>query len=366
MFDLAAYMNSGISGLLLDALKISASRPRELVFLRSFFKSLGLSEKRRRDNDEAGLHVPPFLIASITSNCNLFCSGCYARANQSCAGAENTGKALDAGKWSQLFREAADLGVCFILLAGGEPLLRPDVLEAAAACPEIIFPIFTNGTLLDDKALELFDRHRNLLPVVSIEGERGETDARRGAGVFDSIMAAMAGFKKRKILFGASITATRGNIDAVTGESFVKGLRKRGCGLAFYVEYVPSDNISLDQAPTAIERALLAERIKGLKKAVNMLFISFPGDEQFTGGCLAAGRGFMHINADGRVEPCPFSPYSDTNLSNLSLAEALRSPFLASMREDGFLLGEHDGGCLLFEKRAEVEKMLQENRNETA
>jgi MoaA/NifB/PqqE/SkfB family radical SAM enzyme len=97
-----------------------------------------------------------------------------------------------------------------------------------------------------------------------------------------------------------------------------------------------------------------------------MLFISFPGDEQFTGGCLAAGRGFMHINADGSVEPCPFSPYSDTNLSGISLAEALKSPFLTAMREGGFLLGEHDGGCLLFEKRKEVEELLKETQDKSA
>lgn len=44
-----------------------------------------------------------------------------------------------------------------------------------------------------------------------------------------------------------------------------------------------------------------------------MVFLSFSGDEKYVGGCLAAGRGFFHINANGEVEPCPFSPYSDVN-----------------------------------------------------
>lgn len=362
MFDLTRHMNDGIRTLLLDALKVSVRRPRQLKFLHAFAKNLGLSEKRRAENAKDGLHVPPFLIASITANCNLFCAGCYARANQSCAGAGIAGKQLGADKWGRLFEEAESLGVCFILLAGGEPLLRPDVLEAAAARPGIIFPVFTNGTLMGGQALALFDAHRNLVPIVSIEGEREATDARRGPGVYDRVAEAMEALKERKVLFGASITVTKENAGAVTDERFVSALRERGCGIAFYVEYVPADETSHESAPGDAERRLLADNLEKLRERVDMLFISFPGDEKLTGGCLAAGRGFMHINADGSVEPCPFSPFSDTNLADLPLAEALRSPFLASMREGGFLLGEHDGGCLLHEKRAEVEALLKETR----
>jgi MoaA/NifB/PqqE/SkfB family radical SAM enzyme len=363
MFDLTDYMNAGLKALLLDALKVSASRPAELKFLRAFSKNLEPAEARRAENEKAGLHVPPFLIASITSNCNLFCSGCYARANQSCAGETAAGKPMNAERWGKLFEEAEGLGVCFILLAGGEPLLRPDVLKAAAERPGIIFPVFTNGTLFEDNALRLFDERRNLLPVISIEGEREATDARRGAGVHDRIEETVKALAKRKILFGASITVTKNNIGAVTDESFVRSLKKRGCGMVFYIEYVPSDNESAELAPGDAERKQLEERIERLKRAVNMLFVSFPGDEKYTGGCLAAGRGFVHVNMDGSVEPCPFSPYSDTNLADISLAEALKSPFLTSMREGGFLLGEHDGGCLLFEKREEVEELLKSAKN---
>jgi MoaA/NifB/PqqE/SkfB family radical SAM enzyme len=365
MFDLTAYMNTSINGLLLDALKVSVAKPAERSFLRAFLKNLGQSEKRREEHERAGLHVPPFLIASITSNCNLLCAGCYARANQSCA-ASAAGKPLSAEKWGSLFAEAEGLGVCFILLAGGEPLMRPDVLKAAASHPGVIFPVFTNGTLFDEKTLDLFDRHRNLIPVISIEGEKEDTDARRGNGVYEKTIKAMAGLKARQALFGVSITVTRNNVEAVTRERLVRGLKRLGCGLVFYVEYVPADNVSLDLAPGEAERELLADRIESLKKKVKMVYTSFPGDEKYTGGCLAAGRGFVHVNMDGSVEPCPFSPYSDTNLADISLAQALRSPFLASMREGGFLFGEHEGGCLLFDRRSEVEALLDEAKKNTA
>jgi MoaA/NifB/PqqE/SkfB family radical SAM enzyme len=362
MFDLLAHMNSSIRMLIVDALKVSVRKPKQLAFFRTFFKNLGKTQAKREAYEKDGLHVPPFLIASITSNCNLFCTGCYARANQAC-GSSIAGKPLSVERWNELFTEAGELGICFILLAGGEPLLKPEVLEAAAQHPEIIFPIFTNGTLLDESMLELIDGHRNLLPIISLEGDRDSTDARRGEGVYDSIMDSMAKLKEKKILFGTSITVTRNNVQEVTDEAYIKRLRKFGCGLVFFIEYVPSDRMSRELAPTNIERALLEANIEKLKKASPMLYISFPGDEKYSGGCLAAGRGFVHINMDGSVEPCPFSPYSDTNLAGISLVKALKSPFLTSMRENGMLMGEHDGGCLLFERQAEVMQLLNESKN---
>ncbi len=90
----------------------------------------------------------------------------------------------------------------------------------------------------------------------------------------------------------------------------------------------------------------------------DMVFLAFPGDEESAGGCLAAGRGFFHINSHGGAEPCPFSPYYDINVKDTSLREALRSPLFMSLRDHSILTGEHSGGCVLFEKRADVEAIL--------
>lgn len=361
MIDLLSHMSAGIRTLLLDSLKAAAGKPAQLKFLYAFLKNLAKSQKQREKLEASGLHVPPFLIASITANCNLFCTGCYARANQqACSGSQGK-QPLDAARWDALFAEARELGVCFILLAGGEPMLRLDVLEAAGRYPEIIFPVFTNGTLMTGQMLDFFEEHRNLIPVISLEGSQQTTDSRRGAGVYDKVNEAMAALKARRVFFGTSITVTSENIASVTEASFVHGLREKGCCLVFYVEYVPADQVSAHLAPTAQDRIVLEKNTQVLKNMSDMLIISFPGDEKETGGCLAAGRGFVHINMDGSVEPCPFSPYSDTNLKDISLVQALQSPFLSRMREDGFLLGEHAGGCLLFEKQEEVRDLLKDS-----
>ncbi len=62
--------------------------------------------------------------------------------------------------------------------------------------------------------------------------------------------------------------------------------------------------------------------------------------------------------SNGGAELCPFSPYSDTNLKSCSLLEALQSPLFKKLAETEMLLGNHDGGCLLFEKESQVKELL--------
>jgi MoaA/NifB/PqqE/SkfB family radical SAM enzyme len=89
-----------------------------------------------------------------------------------------------------------------------------------------------------------------------------------------------------------------------------------------------------------------------------LVFIAVPWDEEEQGGCLAFGRGFMHISASGDVEPCPFDPYSDASLRDMPLKEALKSLFLAAMRENHDMFSETVGDCALWKNREQVERLL--------
>ena len=111
---------------------------------------------------------------------------------------------LTGEEWKSIFDEADELGVSFILLAGGEPMLRRDIIEAAGKRQNILFPIFTNGTFIDKRYFELFDKCRNLVPIMSIEGEQEITDNRRGKGVYAQLIRNMDEFKARDLIFGAS------------------------------------------------------------------------------------------------------------------------------------------------------------------
>ena len=357
-FDLDRYLTEGVEALLRDAARAALDNPREAAFLAQFALSARNAARRRQKFARKGEHIPSFLIASITERCNLACSGCYARANGACGSAARDD--MTAQQWGRIFDEAQQLGIVLILLAGGEPLLRADVLEQATHRPGLLFPVFTNGTLLQAEALTIFDRHRNLVPILSLEGDAARTDARRGSGVMAALQSAMEELHRRAVLFGVSITITRSNLPEVTADSFVSALQASGCRVVLYVEYVSADGQSHDLAPGEAERRLLDDRLLALRAQLpGVIFVSFPGDERLSSGCLAAGRGFFHINAQGGAEPCPFSPYSDTDIRERPLREALHSPLFLRLQQGDLLTMGHDGACALLSHEAAVRELLQ-------
>lgn len=359
-FNLQDYMTKGVENIVKEALRATLSDPKESLFMLQYAAASKEASKRRAKLSEEGENIPPFLIASITSNCNLHCAGCYSRANHACSD-EAPVSQLTGEEWKRIFLEARELGIGFVLLAGGEPMLRKDVIEAAGTIPEILFPIFTNGTLLGKQYIELFRKHRNLVPVISIEGHEEKTDQRRGEGMYDTIQNAMQLLRENKILFGTSVTVTKENLKEVASESFIKTLGESGTKLVFYVEFVPVTEEAAGLAPGDEERAYLNERLSVLRAShEEIVFVSFPGDEKSSGGCLAAGRGFFHINSHGGAEPCPFSPYSDINVKNTSIREALHSGLFEKLRTSGTLLEEHAGGCVLFERKDIVMQFMSE------
>ena len=354
-FNLEKYLSDGIEQLIKDALKVTFKNPKQSAFFLRFAKASKTASKRRNEFKEAGKHIPPFLIASITGDCNLNCIGCYSHANNPCDKTQE----LSSAAWERIFSEAVDMGIPVILLAGGEPLLRPDVIEAATKQKDILFPVFTNGTMLDETGIQLFEKHRNLVPVISIEGDEATTDSRRGDGMYKKVISVMHSLQNRGVLFGTSITVTSDNLDSVTDISFISELEKNGCKVILFVEYVPVEKpgIALNEKT----RDKLAEGINDLRASqTGMIIISFPGDEAESGGCLAAGRGFFHISASGNAEPCPFSPYSDMNITDTPLIDALDSPLFTRLREEGLLTTPHTGGCVLFEQESVVASLVSE------
>ena len=359
-FDLQNHIEQGVEKIVADTIKATLKNPKESAFMAKFAMASRKASKVRQKNEQEGLHVPGFLIASITSSCNLHCAGCYSRCNNATVDTPPV-RQLTSEEWLRIFREADELGVSFIMLAGGEPMIRRDIIEAAGKMQNIIFPIFTNGTFVDDCYFRLLDECRNLIPVMSIEGGKEVTDARRGTGIYDKVSSNMDAFKEKGLIFGASITVTTENIKEVTSREFVDSLIEKGCKLAIFIEFVPVTEEARHLAPGDEERAYMAETLEKLRESTSdIVLLSFPGDELAMGGCMAAGREFFHINSHGGAEPCPFSPYSDVNIKETSLREAISSPLFRKLQENGVLSGEHVGGCVLYEKRDQVEALVAE------
>ena len=185
-FDIQQYMTRGVERIVTDALRATMKNPRESAYMLRFAAASKKASKKRAVAEKAGEHIPPFLIASITSSCNLHCAGCYSRCNEATTDHKPVDQ-LSGEEWNRIFDEAEEMGVSFILLAG---------------------------------------------------------------------------------------------------------------------------------------------------------------------------RGFFHINSHGGAEPCPFSPYSDVNVRNTSLKEAVHSKLFRLLREKDILADDHKGGCTLFAKRELVEAQL--------
>ena len=356
--NIQEYMTAGVENIIKNAVKVTLTNPAQSIFMAKFAVSAKASSKRREISEKAGEHIPAFLIASITSSCNLHCAGCYARAVHSCVDDKPTGQ-LSAEEWDSIFEQAEEMGISFILLAGGEPMIRRDVMEMAGKRQNILFPIFTNGTLIDDIYMGMMKRSRNLLPIFSIEGKEKQTDSRRGEGVYAKVLSAMEEMQRERLMFGSSVTVTKENLEEVTSDAFIQKLAERDCKALFFVEFVPMTRELEKLAPGDLEREYMNRRLAEIrKKYQDMVFLCFPGDEKSSGGCIAAGRGFFHINSHGGAEPCPFSPYSDVNVRDTSLREALHSNLFLKLQNSGTLMEDHKGGCVLYEKRKEVENCL--------
>ena len=346
--------DSVISDCLSQALRIIAADPAlaipGTVILHHQKKAAAVRERHERE----GLLVPPVMIVSITSRCNLACAGCYMQHRGPASQPEMSQTLL-----AMIAGQAAELGVSIIVIAGGEPLVRLDeILNLARTHPEILFPVFTNGLLIDETVATKIAACRNIVPVISFEGFRNETDSRRGRGVYDRLLVACSYLKSRKIFFGCSVTTTRENFSQVVDPAFIEEMSGAGARVFTYVEYVPMEAGTEELVLTAEQKNHLQIVLAHFNRTFPALFIGFPGDETTYGGCLAAGRGFVHVSPSGDLEPCPAAPYSDANLAVVPLKEALASRLLGRIRNEPEVLTETAGGCALRANRAWVQKIL--------
>jgi MoaA/NifB/PqqE/SkfB family radical SAM enzyme len=353
--DFRKVLNESLSIFFKDALRVAFTNPAQAYFFLKTARWQSKAAQTRSRWQKQGVHVPPIMIFSITNKCNLHCKGCYHQALREFAQME-----MDHGKLRSIIAEAKELGISFIVLGGGEPFIRQEILEITKEFPEVIFLVFTNGLLIDEEKINQMKEQRNIVPVISLEGNEENTDDRRGQGVYRRLLKIVDKLKDKGIFWSISFTITRSNFHNITDRDFIHNLVKLGCKLFFFVEYTPISEGTEDWVLTDQQRINLIKIRDQFRSEYSALFVAVPGDEEEIGGCLSAGRGFVHISADGNVEPCPFAPYSDVNLQDLSLKEALQSKFLEKIRDNHDQLCETEGGCALWIKREWVRSMFHD------
>ncbi len=338
-----------------DALRISIKRPSQAYF---FYRTIRWQQKAARIRsqwEENDVHVPPIMIFSVTDRCNLHCKGCYAQAIDRSSKGE-----MSKAKVRNIIEEARDLGISFMVIAGGEPFIRPEIVDIMKDFPEIIFLVFTNGLLIDDELLVKLRRQKNVVPLISLEGYADDTNERRGHGVYERLQRIITRVKNKGVFFGTSLTITRSTFDTLTSHDFISDLVDVGCKFFLFLEYTPIKEGTEHWLLTDEQRGRTMRLMRSFRAKWPALFIAVPGDEEEIGGCLSAGRGFIHVSADGDVEPCPFAPYSDVNLKHVSLKDALQSEFLRAIRENQGEIHETGAGCALWVQRKWVRSLLHD------
>jgi len=354
-FNINKIVNDALRIFFKDAVRIALTSPSQSVFFLRTYRWQNKAAKTRQKLELQGLHVPPILVISVTSKCNLHCAGCYHQALRSKPDAEMSDERIE-----RLVNEAKELGISFIVLAGGEPLMRPNILDISKETPEIMFLMFTNGLLLNEQILERMASNKNIVPLLSLEGYQIDTDGRRGTGVYNQLLKSIDKLKNKGLFWGTTLTLTRTNFAEVTDETFIKKLVDSGCKFFMMVEYTPVIAGTEDWVLSEEQKSKVIAIRNGFRKKFPAMFIALPWDEEEIGGCLSAGRGFIHVSSEGNVEPCPFIAYSDTNLKNLSLKEGLQSKMLKTIRENHAELKEIQG-CALWEKREWVKSLAKES-----
>ena len=273
-------------------------------------------------------NIPWAILLDPTSACNLHCTGCWA--------AEYGNKLnLSFEEIDDIIRQGKKMGVYMYIYTGGEPLVRKkDLIHLCEVHPDCIFLCFTNGTLIDDTFADEMLRVKNFVPAISLEGFEEATDSRRGQGVYDKVLAAMARLHKRKLFYGISACYTSHNYDSITARSFLDKLVAEGAYFVWYFHYMPVGNdASPELLPTPDQRLEVYNRIQEYRNSHPLFLMDFQNDGKYVGGCIAGGRRYLHINANGDVDPCVFIHYSDANIRKMSLLDALRSPMFMAYHD---------------------------------
>lgn len=294
----------------------------------------------RRFRAQFGCGPPWFITVSPGHACNLRCSGCYADSGDGAA-------RLPWPVFDRIIGEARELwGAPLVVLSGGEPLAYRsdghDLLDAVEAHRDCMFLMFTNGTLIDGDVAARLARLGNLTAAISVEGLRGRTDERRGAGCFDRVLQAMACLRRAGVPFGISATATRHNCTELLSDEFLDFFfGQQGAFYGFLFHYMPiGRSPDLELMPTPEQRLEFWRRSWEVVEGKGIFLFDFWNSGPIAQGCLSAGRegGYMYIDWNGKVMPCVFAPYSVANIAKVyarggTLNDVWQAPFLRAIRK---------------------------------
>lgn len=291
--------------------------------------SVLFSEDLKKENREKyNCNIPWTILLDPTTACNLKCKGCWAA---------EYGNSLNLSyeQINDIISQGKELGIYFYIFTGGEPLVRKkDILKICEKHNDCEFLIFTNSTLIDEEFIDEMLRLKNIVPAISVEGSEFTTDARRGDGIYNKVIKSMKLLKDNKLPFGISCCYTSQNYKSIISEEFVDEMIERGALFAWYFHFMPvGEGTGKELLPKPDQRKHIYHQLRKFRKTKPLFFLDFQNDAEYIGGCIAGGRNYLHINANGDLEPCVFIHYSDSNIKEKTLVESLQSPLFMAYHD---------------------------------
>lgn len=301
-----------------------------------------------------GIKIPNLLVISPTMRCHLKCYGCY-------AWQYSKKDDLPYDVCNRVIDEANEMGLYFFIITGGEPFFWENLFDFLERHNDSFFQIYTNGQLIDEDVAKKLAELGNAVPCISVEGFEKETEERRGKGAWAKVMRAMDLLREYGVLFGFSATATRYNNELIVSDEFVDLLVEKGCFVGWYFNYVPiGKEPNLDLMPTPEQRDYRRRRILEIRRTKNIVVADFWNDGPLVNGCMAGGKNYLHINANGDVEPCVFVHFAVDNIKEKSLAEVLTSDFFMAFRKRQPYTENHLRPCCIIDNPHVLREIVAE------
>ncbi len=299
---------------------------------------------------------PAFVMISVTESCNLACSGCWVSAGGK--------KSLSLQQLDGIITGSKQKGSFFFGILGGEPLMYKGLLDVMEKHSDCYFQLFTNGILLTEEVAMRLKKMGNVTPLISIEGLKEESDARRGRNdVFERTLAGVRACRKAKLIFGAAASICKSNYNDLVSREYIELIAKEGAHYLWYYIYRP---VGADPNPA---NALSKEEVLSFRRFVveqrkdaPLFLVETYWDDKGNALCPAATGMSHHISPSGALEFCPPIQLAKDfiNEDGSNLAELFEnSEFLTDFRK---MTAESSRGCILLEDPHKLVEFLEKHQ----